>query len=392
MITVFSAGIGEYPSTNYPELEWLKGNDVVTTADYASKASDSEYKRTNLTLKCLNWILDGNYVQFTGQGKNPLRLEAFKELQQAVQELFTECPYQLTPDQLTATMRAALVLGDIGLSPKGKALFPELGHISDHDEFYKEALCILGQEPSRCPTFKALPLEAQNLLIKTSHFAHYGHICHVEGGPSMFSKIAAVHTPNDAYCLKFDLFIHCCDVAGAAGHVDDSYSIVYSNQVHEAMQAIVRTCQSIIQNGLSKEEGLMEYLRYRGAKLGLSADDLTERALIRVGCMLRLYTLEEGQALKAAADNLEQDLLEAFDPMISREGPTPTYMPAVLCNLKRHHNLDYAVQKGLPAIANTLKACPGELNFNPLAAQINEYPRCLESSETIEAFIRSNSR
>ena len=375
----------------YPELEWLKGNDVAATADYAEKSDETEYKRTRLTLKCLQWILDGDYLAFTGGGKTSLTPQDFEELQTRANSLMSK-RFGLSEEQLKETMRAALVLGDMGKSPKARELFPECTHISDHDEFYKEALPLLMKHPERCPTFLCLHLNAKHLLLDTSHFAHYGHICHVEGGPSMFNDLAKIVTAEQQDYLEFDLFIQCCDVAGAAGHVNDNYAIVYNHDVHVAMSGVAEACRLVAKNEASQEEALMHYLCYRGDLLGLDANNPTERILIRLACMLRLMDTDQGEQLRKAAESLDPAVIEAFDPLIQREGPTPTYMPAVLGNLKRHHDLSYAVEYGLPALAKILAECPGELNFNPLAMQINQNPRCLEDSKTVEDFIAQAKR
>ena len=355
---------------SYPELEWLRASDVEATADYGHTSSETEFLRTEMSLKCLNWILTGDYESFTGKGKNNLSRDDFGTLCKRAQKLKETNPYGLTLDEMDDVMRSCLVLGDIGKTKEARRRFPELERIEDHDLFFTKALEILRMDPSRCPTFEKL--KSKQLLYDTAHLVHYGHICHVEGGPKMFEPLLK---DIDPWCLEFDLLIQRCDVAGAAGHVEKDYSLVYDANVHFAMEGVQKACLCVVKHK-DPEKALLVYLKHRGDPLKLNANGHYERTLIRLACMLRLYYPDEAYALKTAA--LDPALLAAFDPLKGRPGPTPTYMPAVLCNLRRHHGITYALKYGLPALLQILNTQSGQICFNGLARQINQNPYCLE--------------
>ena len=111
--------------------------------------------------------------------------------------------------------------------------------LPDPDDFYGEALKVLQTHPRLSSSFMKLPFSAKQLLGKVANLAHYGHVTHLEGGPSMFTKLKnSAVAAKDPTALSFDLFVHTCDVAGALGHVNNTSSIVYTEQTHLAMQAM----------------------------------------------------------------------------------------------------------------------------------------------------------
>ena len=115
-----------------------------------------------------------------------------------------------------------------------------------------------------------------------------------------------------------------------------------------------------------------------------------DRALTRMGAMLRLYSVQEGTILREAMTLLNSDDLEKviqqFDLQAGEElQRTPTYMPVVLLNLSKSLDLTAAVTIGLPFIAKVLEqhkldivegyANPEiPLNFNKMGAVAKSQP------------------
>jgi hypothetical protein len=400
----------------YPEISWLANADVRKTEEAQASLQGTyseqlfgekfvEFDRTIMTLRCLHLILDGSetaYQEFTKAQPEEIRLsrESFKGLHAQGAELSDRFGMQ--------AMEAALVLGDIGKSEKARAIFKSYGaKAPDHDDFHGEVMQILQEHPTLCPTFDRLPPAAKALLSQTANLAHYGHITHLEGGPSMFSKLKDSGVLPEA--LAFDFFVHTCDVAGALGHVNNQSSLVYTEQSHWAMQAVAKACKELITKPqMTEMDAYNAYLTQRAVWLNLNGMDRLDRALTRMGAMLRLFTSTEGEVLKKSILKLPaEDQAKITTQLNAEEGRdlerTPTYMPAVLVNLannlvlgsSKEERLEKAVQLGLPFLARVLEQHKRDLkegraihniplNFNKAAGVAKATPNALLSAFTID--------
>jgi hypothetical protein len=272
----------------------------------------------------------------------------------------------------------------------------------DHDDFHGEVMQILEHHPELCPTFDRLSPTAKKLLEQTANLAHYGHVTHLEGGPGMFSKLKQSGLPSTSpVALAFDLFVHACDVAGALGHVHNQSSLVYTESSHQAMQAVAEACTVLTDPQKTENDAYNSYVRIRAAWLGLNAQDRTDRALTRVGAMLRLFTPEEGRILQQSMLKLNpEQQAKIIEQLDAKEGQdfarTPTYMPAVLVNLSnnphlgtsREERISQTVILGLPFLSRVLekhkqaiaehRANPNiPLNFNKAAGVAKVTPDML---------------
>ncbi|MFI5344572.1 MAG: hypothetical protein ACHQUC_10165, partial [Chlamydiales bacterium] len=291
----------------------------------------------------------------------------------------------LSESQMAQAMETALVLGDIGKSEKARDVFKPYGiKAPDHDDFYGEAMQVLAKEPQLCPSFARLPAAAKKLLVQVANLAHYGHITHLEGGPSMFDKLASSRIPStDPTALSFDLFVHTCDVAGALGHVNNKSSLVYTEPAHRAMQAMGDSVRVLSDSGKTSKDAYSAYLAMRAVWLGLNPENGIDRVLARIGAMLRLFTPEEGVVLKQAMNHLSttdrDQIIASLD--VQQGDPlqrTPTYMPAVLVNLynnsglgaTKEERLAQAIQLGLPFICRVLEIHKKQLSNNQADSNI----------------------
>ncbi len=370
----------------YPEVLWLADENVRITEEGKATSQGSyseqlfgkkfiEFDRTIMTLHCLKLILDGSddaYEQFIKAQRESTRLtrESFEALHRQGISLLKSRFQGMTELEMTQAMEAALVLGDIGKSEKAREIFQACGaKAPDHDDFHEEAIQVLQKKPELCPTFNRLTPSAKELLIQTANLAHYGHITHIEGGLDMFSKLrksgVAINSP---ILLAFDYFVHTCDVAGALGHVNNQSSLVYTQPSHLAMQGVLESCKVLAIPHKTEMDAYNVYLATRAGWLGLNSHDRTDRALTRMGAMLRLFTPEEGAILKQAilklSPSVRSKIIKQLD--IGDEeglGRTPTYVPAVLVNLannpqlgaSKEERLSQAVILGLPFIARVLE-------------------------------------
>ncbi len=273
----------------------------------------------------------------------------------------------LSKSEMIQAMEASLVLGDIGKSEKAREVFKPYGaKAPDHDDFHEEVIQILQKEPNLCPTFDRLSPRAKELLCRTANLAHYGHITHLEGGPSMFSQLKQSKVAeNFPSALEFALFVHTCDVAGALGHVNNQSSLVYTETSHLAMEGMKDACRLLKDETKTEFDAYNAYLTMRAHLLGLDPGDRTSRALTRMGAMLRLFTLEEGLILREAISKLDLETQALVVSQLDGKefGRTPTYMPAYLVNLannsklgsSKEERLVSAVTLGLPFIARVLE-------------------------------------
>lgn len=370
----------------YPEILWLADAEVRKTEE-GQATEDSpyseqlfgqkfiEFDRTIMTLRCLQLILDGSenaYQEFTADQPNSAKLSrtSFESLHAQGIDLVKSQYANMTELEIIQAMEASLVLGDIGKSGKAREVFKFYGaNAPDHDDFHEEAMQILEHYPNLCPTLDKLTPLAKKLLIQTANLAHYGHVTHLEGGPGMFSKLKHSGLPSASpIAFAFDFFVHTCDVAGALGHVNNQSSLVYTESSHQAMQAVISACKVLADSEKTEVDAYNAYLKIRADFLGLNDQDRIDRALTRMGAMLRLFTPEDGMLLKKAI--LELDLEQQTKILMqldTKEGEelerTPTYMPAVLVNLSnnpqlgitREERISKAVILGLPFLAKVLE-------------------------------------
>jgi|GEM_PF-741219 len=404
----------------YPEIYWLANRDVKKTEEACATEGEVyslqlfgekfvEFDRTLMTLHCLNLMLDGtyqSYLKFTEAQAKDVRLSrrGFLDLHLQGQRLLKSRWQGLGEKEMRSLMETALVLGDMGKSKAARDLFKEYGALApDHDDFYGEALKVLEEHHELCPSFAKLKAPAKKLLCMVANLAHFGHITHLEGGKAMYTKLKESEIAiKDKIALSFDLFVHTADVAGALGHVNKRSSIVYNEQTHLAMKEMGKSIYVLSDPDNSEIDAFNAYLSKRAEWLGLDSENKTHRVLTRIGAMLRLFSEEEGEILKRAISQLnEQEQKKIIKHLDVRpgalEGRTPTYMPAVLVNLmgnkelgsKKEERLEKAIFLGLPFISHVLdkheemllemKADPQvPLNFNQIAGFAKGDPSDLE--------------
>jgi hypothetical protein len=411
----------------YPEILWLADAKVRKTEEgvatlqgpYSEQLFGQKYiefDRTIMTLRSLQLILDGSdkaYQEFTEAQPKDTKLSraSFENLHlQGVSILKSK--YQgMSELEMIQAMEASLVLGDIGKSEKARDIFRPYGaNAPDHDDFHGEVMQILQKHPKLCPTFDRLTPSTKKLLSQTANLAHYGHMTHIEGGPGMFSKLREGGVAGSSpVALSFDFFVHTCDVAGALGHVNNRSSLVYTEPSHLAMQGVANACKVLADSQKTEMDAYNAYLAIRANWLGLNVQDRTDRALTRMGAMLRLFTHEDGLILKQAVLKLEPETRAKIIAQLDiQEGEelrrTPTYMPAVLVNLannpqlgaSREERISQAVVLGLPFLSRVLEAHKQALaenransdiplNFNKAAGVAKQSPTALLKGFNIDS-------
>ncbi len=389
----------------YPEISWLADSDVKKTEEgraleespYSEQIYGKkfiEFDRTIMGLHCLKLFLQGDkqaYEELTKDQPQDKRLawESFKEIHEMGLSLIDSKHKGLSCNQMAQTLETALILADMGKSPKARAKFESYGATApDHDDFYGQAVVAMLKNPELSPSFNRLPITAQELLAEVAALIHYGHVTHCEGGAEMFARIkkSAIASRNPL-AMRFDSFVHLCDVAGAAGHVNKKSSVMCTQDTYRALKATYDACLILSDSTKEEFDAYKAYVAVRASWLSFNPQDPTDFMLTRFGSMLRLFTPQEGESLKKAFFKLDEQqrahVLKEFG-MQKYERRTPTYMPAVLLNLYNFDpkaSLDAKMElavTALPFLANVLQSQkPGAqapLNFNKVAGAVKEDP------------------
>lgn len=389
----------------YPEISWLADSDVKKTEEgralegspYSEQIYGKkfiEFDRTIMTLRCLKLFLQGDeqaYLELTKDQPQDKRLskESFQEIHKMGLSLIDSKYEGLSSDQIALTLETALVLADMGKSPKARAKFSSYGVAApDHDDFYAQAVPVMQKHPELSSSFTQLPLASQKLLAKISGLIHYGHVTHCEGGAEMFTQLKQSGVAaSDPFAVRLDCFVHLCDVAGAAGHVNNKSSLMCTAPTYQALKITYDACLVLSDPAKEESDACNAYVAVRASWLGLDAADPTDYVLTRFGSMLRLFTPQEGEGLKKAFLKLDDQqrahVLKEFG-MQKYERRTPTYMPAVLLNLYNFDpkaSLDTKMElavTALPFLANVLQSqkpnAQAPLNFNKVAGVVKEDP------------------
>lgn len=397
----------------YPELQWLLDDNVQQTQEGKTAQFNHswswqltgkhhpEFERTILSMVCLHLIADGSeeaYERFTclQPPEDKLAKASFKRLHEFADNVLNKDP------QLLQTIEANLLLGDLG---KTQVARQKAGPFNisdpDHDRFL--AACIK-KRPHIFPTFQTLTPEIQSKIKNMTGLVHFGHVTHVEGGPSMLRelKISGV-LQNDPSAFDFEILTHLCDVSAARGHEDNRGSKVLTENTFSALENVKNTLHYLVSH--NEEEALRYYLLARAEGLGLhNMDQGPQFVLARLGSMMRLFSKEEGAALQEGYESLPQEqkdfLTHELNPLITRNEMTPTYVPAVLVNLlsayskqglSRTQAIRKCLQEGVPFLATVFHQYRNgkteqpytptlTLNFNKVAGRLRDQPDLLKNA------------
>lgn len=393
----------------YPELAWLAQEKVRGTQEGISSVQPiklsqalygktyDEFDRTLHTLKDLELFLEGTkeaYEEFIqGQPvKGQLTFKSLQEVGEAARSLIKKNP------EYYEAMKISLIFGDMGKTEQARGLAKQHGiEEADHDHFLQQVLL---KCPEIFPSYTKLSSFVRGILKKEFPL-HVGHFTHLEGGSEILTPLKQLGlVKNELETVDFFLFVHTCDVAGALAHVNPRGSLTYTENTHKTFQALQEALKLLATN--DESTALKYYLTKRAQWLGLNAEDENDQVLTRLGAMLRYYSQDEGKILQKAFSKVDKDnrdlIRQQFNPLTVRSGRTPTYIPAVLLNLKNNskcgeteeERLFFVFQQGLPFILNVLRVEAEKskkvssltsltLCFNALAKQAKENPWLLKT-------------
>jgi len=345
----------------YPEIAWFAEKEATETQEENSSENPeswskmlfegkqyAEFDRTLMSLKCLNLILNGSheaYAILTRDQKENEKLSwlSFHILEKKYFNLIANISLHLsiTKKQAIELFETALVLRNIGKTKKARDFFLQYNlTCPDHNDFYVEVIKILKNKKLNIFTsFNEFNEAIKDFLTHASYLAHYGHITHLEGDANMFLTLIAKRETNVNFSLllQFDFFVHLCNVAGAQGHVNPNSSLVLNEKSYQALMATYDACKLLEKKGKTKEDAFEKYISYRAKMLGLNPKQAEDRALTNIGCMLRLFSKEDGFMLKKAFLNLlPEDQRKIILMLIKKDYsnyPSPTNVVSMLINL-----------------------------------------------------------
>jgi len=387
----------------YPSLLFLAHHRVAVTEEGQSRMNKARYSikrfgqaydefdRTMTSLHCLQMIDKGDkasYDQFVkGQiitHRSQLSYLDFQKLRKQLNE--AQQLSGLDKKEYMALLGVGIVISDLGKSEAFRQAHPDVKQEADHDNFLLALVRKLRQHPNAIPAFSQLTPPAKTLLLDALQAPHYGHFLHLEGGAEILLPLQSHAMTNAVF--KLSLLLHALDIAGAQGHALSGTALAYSSYVHQTLFLLRRCGERIVTHNGSIDEAYSAYLSERGKDLGIdSIHGARERVLVRLGCMMRLFSLEEGKVLINAFNALPKDVqaqalhhLDFVDINLNRV--TPTYMPAVLINLinnptlgkSKTMRLKQAVTLGVPLLLRGLKFADQvdkgvPLCFNAIAAK-----------------------
>jgi len=410
---------------NHQEILWFADKDVAATQEAPGQSFRPGWTQALVNNKLINPISSnsGKYIELERMLSSIVFFHLFYEGTPKAYETFVskqKKEEQLSKDAFDELHRLArrvaadeksyyavvlmLIVSDLGKTPIVMEA-ARTRHLSqpDHDDFIENLL----SQPKETitaiiPSFAKVPEETQSLITKVASAmkVHLGHVLHLEGGQSLFFKFEeAVKVGKiSKEVLDFAFLIQMCDVAAAAAQVNKEGSLSLINNTYLGYRLVGETLKSI-QSGKTKKEALQNYLQERGKLVGISAEPPFKRVIIRLCCMLRLYSKEEADDLLTVAAKLSEESVALLTEQLGVEDKecgincwerNPTYVPAVLLNLAKFQDQTEPrlnkMQRALNGALCVAKLChqyakvptnvasETPLNFNALAGLANANP------------------
>lgn len=335
-------------TTTYPEVLWcadpqaagIKADitPLVTIPNSHGKYAGLEHLLTSIVAFHLFYEgTDKAYEKFTSLQKKEEALTkgSFKKIHQLAKQVTQN------KESFYEMVRAMLIYREIGKTPTSIENAKKAGvEIFDHNDFVKT---VLEQElhviKLIIPSFATLPSQAQTLLPKTTTAmeANYSQVLHMEGTEqNMFGPFhkSVLQNKIEPGALSFAFLIQLCEASSSSAQQKPGLQALTENTYQE-YQLIHKSFMAIKNRTITtNHDALKQYANSKAKQLAISLNNAT---LLRLGCMLRLYTKEDSKLLADAFYTLsvsEQNLLHSvFDAAEDKFSKIPTHIPDVLLNL-----------------------------------------------------------
>lgn len=310
-----------------------------------------EFDRTAVGISVLNWILQDDYEHFTECQPEGVRLsrESFDELRdytcrvlqsndgtEALLALIVLSRTGMVRTDAWAAMVAFMAVNDLTKIDEVVHGIEKQHGISDvdHDKVLYRALTA---NPDVSPSFARLLPEFKNMILEgLSAEFNIGQLMQGECPAGSLRKVSTLSSA----ALDFYLLHAFCDIAGAAGHMNEKGSLVMTEPTYRSFKLAVESLEKL-REGRGIEEVYWDYFRKRADQYGLDVSRPAERALTRVACMLRLSNEAEVRTLKGAFESLPQNVQGILTRELNMNGTQdgqailPYYAPAMFANLRK---------------------------------------------------------
>ncbi|MCB1178294.1 MAG: hypothetical protein KDK36_11985, partial [Leptospiraceae bacterium] len=334
-------------TNHYPEMRWLTGNTNSTPEagfDSEGKATYGEqifpnldknllieFNRTAVGILILQWVFQNDYESFTNcQNENvKLSRESFEHLKQYI--------HKILPDyEAVDAMIVYMVINDL---TKIKSIIKEIQDKAgiqeiDHD---KLLLVALRDHPETSVSYGRLSPKYQKLILNgLSAEFNIGQFVQGENVPASLKGLKSI----DKDSLDFFLLHALCDIAGAAGQFIQNGSIVMTEASYLGFHQSISSLE-MLNNGAGVEEVYNNYLFLKSKDLGLNIEDLTEKAITRICCMLRYSNFDQAKEVKEVFLKLPINVQSILELELNKNGVNDGfaiiiyYSPALLVNLQK---------------------------------------------------------
>lgn len=326
---------------DYPEMGWLTGSVNATPEGTSNPdptqlvsqrifgAKHTEFDRTAVGIMTFLWVIRGEYEAFTACQPPAVRLsrENFSELRRYTIDILHDNPQALD------ALIVYTVINDLG---KIKAIVDEVQRRAgtneiDHDKILYRAL---DEHPDISPSFNRLSAYYKRLIVNglKAQF-NLGQFVQGENVPASLSGL----TDLDRASLDFYLLHVVYDIAGAAGQVKQNGSLVMSEPTYQGFRLSLASLAKLAR-GWKLAEVYDDFLASKGEIFGLDVRDATQRAAIRISCMLRLNDGDQAKCVLAILSSMPRNERAILERELNRTGVDDGYAtllyyaPATLAN------------------------------------------------------------
>ena len=372
------------------QLKWVLKQDHATNdqdLQVLQQELPIELRRVLTRLYCAKLLRQGTrdaYQQFVAAQQNTaatsLSFSTFNKLGKTIVNL---------PAHDYEILETAIILAAVSLSQPAAMLARQNMDIEpiSHDKLEFMAITLRN-------SLKLYPLTekiSQNNVIARKLLyilfppqTNFQHMLYTEGGIGMFKylRIMITHGYADNKAMQLLYAYWIVNMAGFRGHISQQGSLYMTENVAQAILKL----QSLISEMLEipNFDPLIPYLEYRARLLGLQDLPHNEKLFItHIGCMLRLYTISDGQRLQKAILQLPlQDYTATMQYFLQGlQDPNQLsirYAPALFSNslTSTQGSIEQVIAKILPiynkAILNyATKEHQVAISFKKLAAKNN---------------------
>ena len=333
-----------------PEYQLLANGEMHDSPEAINGGTQHvELDRTMCSVYCLGYLYRGQMADY----------QALTEPQAAATRLtqaeFKSCHQWLQrclPDQDSYNlMHYIMLIHDIGKNQAvARQVAGESAGTVDHDEVLMR---LFGEEYSEqraqiLPTFDRLPAAARDTVRQVlSQPFNLGQYVQAEAPAAIVSGLTIREPVRSLHLLHTVL-----DIAGAAGHVHQTGSIVLTSTTYQQLKVAMES--------LTKPEGSFidrynDNLRKRAQLLGVEKETIEQLqedydvwAQVRLACMLRYNTPEQFQTVAEAYQQLPDPVQAVLARELSKNGINDRstmlyYAPALLAGLTKHHGMEQSI-------------------------------------------------